>query len=139
MAGSLNTVETKIIRWSRGVSLIGLIGLMLLAGITVGEVLLRWLFNYPILGVSDVSRLIVTIVAASCLFPLSDNPNFSKIIGTRHRAALGLTEQTDATVVMVSEETGEISVASEGRFIPVVNRDRLVNILKNLMVGERAK
>ena len=74
------------------------------------------------------------IIAASCLFPLSDNPNFSKIIGTRHRAALGLTEQTDAIVIMVSEETSEISVADDGRFIPVVNRDRLVNILKNLLV-----
>jgi len=79
------------------------------------------------------------IVAASCLFPLSDNPNFSKIIGTRHRAALGLTEQTDAIVVMVSEETGEISVAADGRFIPVINRERLVNILKNLVVEQDKK
>jgi len=75
------------------------------------------------------------VVAASCLFPLSDNPNFSKIIGTRHRAALGLTEQTDAVVVMISEETAEISVAADGRFIPVVNRERLINVLKNLIVG----
>ncbi len=74
------------------------------------------------------------IVAASCLFPLSENPNFSRILGTRHRAALGITEQTDAIVLLVSEETGEISVASDGRFIPVVNRERLINILKNLLV-----
>jgi len=74
------------------------------------------------------------IVAASCLFPLSDNPNFSKIIGTRHRAALGITEQTDSIVVMVSEETAEISIAMEGRFIPVVNQERLNNTLKNLLV-----
>src|SRR5262245_7188515 len=79
------------------------------------------------------------IVAASCLFPLSDNPNFSKIIGTRHRAALGITEQTDTVVVMVSEETSEISVAADGRFIPIVNRDRLVNILKDLLVRETKK
>jgi len=76
------------------------------------------------------------IIAASCLFPLSDNPNFSKIIGTRHRAALGLTEQTDAIVIMVSEESGEISVAADGRFIPVVNRERLIQILKNLLLGQ---
>jgi diadenylate cyclase len=76
------------------------------------------------------------IVAASCLFPLSENPNFSKIIGTRHRAALGLTEQTDAIVVMVSEESGEISVASDGRFIPITNRERLVGILKDLFIGK---
>lgn len=79
------------------------------------------------------------IIAASCLFPLSDNPNFSKIIGTRHRAALGITEQTDTIVIMVSEETGEISVASEGRFIPIVNRERLVNILKDILVVEKKK
>ncbi len=79
------------------------------------------------------------IVATSCLFPLSDNPNFSKIIGTRHRAALGLTEQTDAIVIVVSEETGEISVASNGRFIPIVNRERLVNILKSLLMVETKK
>lgn len=77
------------------------------------------------------------IVAAACLFPLSDNPNFSKIIGTRHRAALGITEQTDALVIMVSEETGEISIASDGRFIPIVNRERLTNILKSLFVIDR--
>lgn len=76
------------------------------------------------------------IVAASCLFPLSDNPNFDKIIGTRHRAALGITEQTDAAVVMVSEQSGEISIACDGRFIPVVNRERFLNILKSLLVGE---
>ena len=79
------------------------------------------------------------IVAASCLFPLSDNPNFSKILGTRHRAALGLTEQTDAVVVMVSEETSDISVAVDGRFIPIVNRERLVNILKDLLVPPQKK
>jgi diadenylate cyclase len=74
------------------------------------------------------------IAAVSCLFPLSDNPNFSKIIGTRHRAALGITEQTDAVVIMISEETAEISVACDGRFIPIVNRERLVNILKDLLI-----
>jgi len=79
------------------------------------------------------------LIAASCLFPLSDNPNFSKIIGTRHRAALGITEQTDTVVVMVSEESGEISVACDGRFIPIVNRERLVNILKDLLVIETKK
>jgi len=79
------------------------------------------------------------IVAVSCLFPLSENPNFSKLLGTRHRAALGITEQTDCIVVMVSEESAEISIASDGRFIPVINRERLVNLLKNLLVGQPKK
>jgi diadenylate cyclase len=79
------------------------------------------------------------IVAASCLFPLSENPSFSKIIGTRHRASLGITEQTDAVALMVSEETGEVSVACDGRFIPIVNKERLINILKSLLVNPRKK
>ncbi len=74
------------------------------------------------------------IVAAACLFPLSENIHFNKIIGTRHRAALGITEQTDAVVVLVSEETGEISVASDGRFIPVVNSQRFANTLKDFLM-----
>jgi diadenylate cyclase len=74
------------------------------------------------------------IVAAACLFPLSENQNLSKIIGTRHRAALGLTEQTDAVAVMVSEETGEVSIACDGKFIPVTSQDRLKSTLKDLLV-----
>lgn len=74
------------------------------------------------------------IVAAACLFPLSENQNLSKIIGTRHRAALGLTEQTDAVAVMVSEETGEISVACNGRFIPVTGKDNMKTVLMDLVI-----
>ncbi|MFT5285506.1 MAG: diadenylate cyclase [Planctomycetota bacterium] len=54
------------------------------------------------------------IAAASCLFPLTKNPEFSRLRGTRHRAALGLTEETDAVTVAASEETGSISVCSNG-------------------------
>lgn len=79
------------------------------------------------------------VLAASCLFPLSDNPNFSRIAGTRHRAAVGLTEQTDAVVVMVSEETGEVSIACNGRFIPVANNERCFDILKELVVRSTKK
>ena len=57
------------------------------------------------------------IAAAGCLFPLSENPELSKSLGTRHRAALGMSEESDAVTVIVSEETGRISVAVEGRFI----------------------
>ncbi|MEI8012101.1 MAG: diadenylate cyclase CdaA [Candidatus Omnitrophota bacterium] len=72
--------------------------------------------------------------AAACLFPLTENQNLSKIIGTRHRAALGLTEHTDAVVLLVSEETGEISVACDGKFIPVTGIERLQAILKDLLI-----
>lgn len=74
------------------------------------------------------------VVAASCLFPLSENQHLSKIIGTRHRAALGLTEQTDAVTLLVSEETGDVSVACDGKFIPVTGQERLKDILKDLLI-----
>lgn len=54
------------------------------------------------------------IVAASCILPLTDNPTLSKDLGTRHRAGIGLTEETDALTVVVSEETGSISLCKEG-------------------------
>jgi diadenylate cyclase len=54
------------------------------------------------------------VAAASCFLPLSMNPNVSRSLGTRHRAALGVTEETDALAIVVSEETGKISVAAFG-------------------------
>ncbi|MGH7948953.1 MAG: diadenylate cyclase CdaA [Candidatus Binataceae bacterium] len=54
------------------------------------------------------------VLAASCVLPLSSNPNVSLALGTRHRAALGLTEDSDAVVVVVSEEDGTISIAQNG-------------------------
>lgn len=55
------------------------------------------------------------VAAAGCFLPLSENPNLSKEIGTRHRAGIGITEQSDAVAIIVSEETGVISVAEEGK------------------------
>lgn len=54
------------------------------------------------------------IVAAGCLLPLSENPNLSQALGTRHRAALGATEESDALAIVVSEETRRVSVARRG-------------------------
>ena len=55
------------------------------------------------------------IAAAGCLLPITDDPHFAKILGTRHRAAVGLTEISDALVLVVSEETGQLSIARGGR------------------------
>jgi len=69
------------------------------------------------------------IAAAGCLFPLSDNPNLSPMFGTRHRAGLGLTEETDAIVVVVSEETGAVSFAHAGIMERPLNAQELKVLL----------
>lgn len=69
------------------------------------------------------------IAAAACFLPLTANPELSKELGTRHRAALGITDETDAVAVVVSEETGMISVAFEG----VLYRDLDSKSLRNAL------
>ncbi len=59
------------------------------------------------------------IAKAACIFPMTQRQDLSKSLGTRHRAAIGLSEETDALLVVVSEETGRISVAFGGRLEPV--------------------
>lgn len=70
-----------------------------------------------------------TIVAAGAILPLTQFPVTDKTMGTRHRAAIGLSEETDAVVVVVSEETSQISVAVRGRLERGFDRDKLVEAL----------
>lgn len=79
------------------------------------------------------------LVAASCTFPLSRNPDLYKKVGTRHRAAVGLSEETDAVVVIVSEETGTISVAYRGRLSRGLGSDRLKRFLSALLRGKKSE
>lgn len=72
------------------------------------------------------------IAAAGCFLPLTDNPDISKALGTRHRAAIGLSEVEDALVVVVSEETGTISLAEGGRLHRELDRESLLTMLKEL-------
>ncbi|MBM4055936.1 MAG: TIGR00159 family protein [Planctomycetes bacterium] len=72
------------------------------------------------------------ISAAGCLFPLTGNKELSKDLGTRHRAAVGLTEETDAIVIVVSEETGNVSAAYKGTLNRGVDERELKRILNEL-------
>ncbi len=72
------------------------------------------------------------IEAASCFLPLSQNPNVSKELGTRHRAGLGMSEESDAVVVIVSEETGAISIACSGELNMKLTPEALENNLIKL-------
>jgi len=72
------------------------------------------------------------IVAASCILPLSSNPLTAVSLGTRHRAALGLSEETDAAVIVVSEQTGSISVAYRGVLYPRLDEGQLRSELSRI-------
>ncbi len=65
------------------------------------------------------------IIASRCLLPLTDNKYIDQRLGTRHRAGLGISELTDATVILVSEETGTISIARNGKLTRYLNRQDL--------------
>ncbi len=73
------------------------------------------------------------VAAAACFLPLTVNPQLSRELGSRHRAAIGLTEENDAIAVVVSEETGTISLALEGRIERGLNAVRLRQRLKELI------
>lgn len=75
------------------------------------------------------------VAAAGCFLPLTTNPNVSKTLGTRHRAAIGLTEETDSVVVVVSEEEGNISLVSDGRITRDLDAGTLRSTLQKLLVG----
>jgi len=79
------------------------------------------------------------ITASSCLFPLSDNPSVGKTVGTRHRAALGLSEHTDAAIVLVSEQTGEISIAFDGHFISVHGEEHFAKVLTEILAPQKKR
>jgi len=72
------------------------------------------------------------IIAAGCLFPLTQSPKINKNLGTRHRAAVGLTDETDALVIVISEETGVVSLAREGRLQRNIDSESLVKALNKV-------
>lgn len=80
-----------------------------------------------------------TIVAAACYLPLSESPDISKDLGTRHRAAMGISEVTDALTIIVSEETGAISCTKNGELYRSLDDEQLYTILKkNLMLSVKS-
>src|SRR5262249_12095297 len=72
------------------------------------------------------------ITAATCYLPLSDNMQLSKDLGTRHRAGIGISEMSDSLTIIVSEETGKVSIAKGGQLIRNVDGDYLRSKLEEV-------
>jgi diadenylate cyclase len=79
------------------------------------------------------------IAAAACFLPLTVSPRLDRDLGTRHRAAIGLTEESDALTVIVSEERGEISLAMNGRLVRGLSPDTLRQRLLDLVLQQRMR
>jgi len=96
---------------------------------------------YPRTPLHDGAAIVrnARISAAACVLPLSSNPNIDRNLGTRHRAAIGLSELSDAVVVVVSEETGAISLAVEGMLKSRLTSDMLQQLLKKYLLPENSK
>ena len=77
------------------------------------------------------------ISAAACMLPLASSTDIAKELGTRHRAAIGISKESDSIAIVVSEETGKISVAKDGTLIADVREDALKKILINSIVTKR--
>lgn len=79
------------------------------------------------------------IVAATCYLPLSNNMQLSKDMGTRHRAAVGVSEESDSFTIIVSEETGKVSIAKGGEIIRGISGDLLKEQLYGMRKPEEKK
>jgi diadenylate cyclase len=114
-----------------------------LRGYIEGGILLDAVVNYDLLlsifnpksPLHDGAVIIQVdrLAAAACFLPISINPQLSKELGTRHRAAIGITEETDALAIVVSEETGRISLAEDGNIAHGIEADSLRARLKDAM------
>ena len=78
------------------------------------------------------------IVAAACILPVSDNPEIPPRLGLRHRAAVGITEQSDSIALVVSEETGQLSYARNGRLIKDINSEEATTLLTKFFESQDA-
>ena len=91
---------------------------------------------YPKTPLHDGAVVIANnrLKAATCLLPLTSNQSLPSELGTRHRAALGMSEQSDAIIIVVSEETGKISIARKGMLTRNYDRESLIKTLSKLLI-----
>ena len=118
------------------------LGALLKAGTVIDAKLTSGLLNtifYPGSALHDMGVIVRDgrIAAAGCQFPLAESEDVDASLGSRHRAALGLSQETDAAVIVVSEETGRISLACEGQLYLGLDLEGLRGILMSLLDSHR--
>ncbi len=135
--GAIIAIERSV-----GLGALSAAGTPIDARLTAG--LLNTIF-YPGSALHDMGVVVRDgrLVTAGCQFPLAESEDVDPSLGSRHRAALGLSQETDAAVVVVSEETGRISVACEGQLYlglePSALRDMLIGLLAPSRKSARQK
>jgi diadenylate cyclase len=104
---------------------------------TVSQELLQTIFT-PYTPLHDGAVIIKgdQVLAASCTLPLSQNPAYHRLHGMRHKAAVGATEETDAFVIIVSEETGQVSYASGGKLFRDLHLQELKSKLDEIFISQ---
>ena len=127
-----------LIVFERSASLQGFIDTGVPMESQISSELLITIFS-PMTPLHDGAVIITSgrIAAASCLLPLSERDEIDTSLGMRHRAALGLSEETDAVTVIVSEETGAVSIAIDGRLTRELEQPQFQKVLQNLVKGGR--
>ena len=106
-------------------------------GIVTAELLINIFFPRSPLHDGAVIIQGNQIVAAGCYLPLTEDPTLSKELGTRHRAAIGISENSDAVAIVISEETGIVSIAHDGVLTRYLDEKKLRNVLRELLSPER--
>jgi diadenylate cyclase len=127
-----------LIAFERGVSLAPFRDLAVSVDANVSSILLETIF-FPGSPLHDGGVILQNdkVLAAACIFPLTTNPDVQRRMGTRHRAAIGLTDETDAVTLIVSEETGNVSIASAGRLFEAIPHAEIESRLRRLMREHR--
>jgi len=139
--GDMAATKTgALIIFERNVSLSPIVGTGSVVDADTNAELLKNLFfkNAPLHDGAVILRD-GRIEAAGCVLPLSKNPNLARDLGTRHRAGLGVSEETDAVSVIVSEERGDISVAVDGKLSRHQSTGQLASILTKELIREEKR
>lgn len=139
--GEMSKTKTgALIVFERGIGLNDYAATGTVMGSTLSAEMILQIF-YPNTPLHDGAMMLRgnRIMAAGCMLPMSQNASLSKELGMRHRAGIGMSERSDAVSVIVSEETGSISVAIDGMLKRHLTSDTFASLLRNELISDETK